>query len=172
MKKIIAICFNSILTFSALCGNGDVSKQKQAHAVLNPTKGNRVQGTVTFTQVEGGVRIVAVVDHLEPGKHGFHIHEFGDCSAADGSSAGGHFNPKKTKHGAPEAVERHAGDLGNLAADGKGHARYDRIDKIITLEGEDTIIGRSIVVHANEDDYKTQPTGNAGGRVACGVIEE
>lgn len=170
MKIYLSICLGVLLSTSLL--GGQPSKPKQARAVLNPTKGNRAQGLVTFTQVEGGVKIVADVDYLEPGRHGFHIHEFGDCSAPDGSSAGGHFNPTKTKHGAPDAVERHAGDLGNLATDPKGRAHYERIDKMITLEGENTIIGRSVVVHANADDFLSQPTGNAGGRVACGVIEE
>lgn len=168
--KGFKVLFISALMSSFVCFGAEI-KPKQAQAVLNPTKGSRAQGLVTFTQVEGGVRIVADVDYLEPGKHGFHIHEFGDCSSPDGASAGGHFNPKKTRHGSPEGLERHAGDLGNLAADAKGHAHYDRIDKVITLEGVDSIIGRSLIVHSNEDDYKTQPTGNAGGRIACGVIE-
>lgn len=171
MKTIIKICLISMLAVSLIDGNDKLIKQKEARAVLNPTKGNRAQGYVTFKQVEGGVLIVADVDYLEPGKHGFHIHEYGDCSAPDGSSAGGHFNPKNTKHGAPDAVERHVGDLGNLAADGKGHAHYERVDTVISLEGPDSIIGRSVIVHANADDYHTQPTGNAGGRIACGVIE-
>jgi len=146
-------------------------KPKKAVAVLHPTKDNRAMGYVTFTEVPGGVRIVADVESLQPGQHGFHIHEFGDCSAPDGSSAGGHFNPTKTQHGSPDTVDRHAGDLGNIVADVKGHAHYDRVDTVIKLDGPDTIIGRSVIVHANADDFKTQPTGNAGGRVACGVIE-
>lgn len=143
---------------------------KRAIAILNPTKGNQVTGVVKFEAVEGGVKITAQVDGLTPGKHGFHIHEFGDCSSPDGASAGGHFNPTHKKHGSPDALERHAGDLGNIYADDKGHGEYERIDHVITLTGSDTIIGRSIVVHALPDDFTTQPTGNAGGRVACGVI--
>lgn len=170
--KMFALLCTGVFVVANLSAADAPKKPKQARAVLNPTKGNRAQGMVTFTQVDGGVSIVADIDYLEPGKHGFHIHEFGDCSAADGSSAGGHFNPKNTKHGSPEALERHAGDLGNVAANAKGHAHYERIDRVITLEGPDTIIGRSVVVHANEDDYKSQPAGNAGGRIACGVIEE
>lgn len=144
----------------------------KASCVLNPTKGNKVEGLVTFTKVEGGVKISATVNNLTPGAHGFHVHEFGDCSSADGMSAGGHFNPAKKQHGAPDALERHAGDLGNLVADEHGVAKYERVDTVIELEGENTIIGRSIIVHANADDLKTQPTGNAGGRLACGVIEK
>lgn len=148
-----------------------LKRNMRASCVLHPTQGNKAEGIVTFTKVEGGVKIVAVVNNLTPGAHGFHIHEFGDCSAPDGSSAGGHFNPGKTQHGGPEALERHAGDLGNLVANSEGVAEYERIDKVIQLDGPDTIVGRSIVVHANADDFKTQPTGNAGGRIACGVIE-
>ena len=145
---------------------------KKASATLNPTKGSRVQGIVTFTQVSEGVQIVAEVKGLTPGLHGFHIHEHGDCSSPDASSAGGHFNPSHAKHGAPDGKERHAGDLGNIVADKSGVAHYSRIDKMIRLDGPDSIIGKSVIVHVNPDDFRTQPTGNAGGRVACGVIRQ
>ena len=139
-------------------------------AVLSPTKGSNVLGVVTFTKVEGGVMIVADVTGLTPGKHGFHIHEFGDCSAADATSAGGHFNPSHMEHGAPDASMRHAGDFGNLEADESGKAHYERVDTIISLTGAHSIIGYGIIVHEKADDLKSQPTGNAGARVACGVI--
>lgn len=145
---------------------------KRAIAALEATKGNIASGKVQFIQMDEGVKIIADIDGLTPGKHGFHIHEFGDCSAPDGSSAGGHFDPHHNKHGSPDAVDRHAGDLGNVVADAGGRAHYERIDHIIQLNGPDTIIGRSVIVHANPDDYVTQPTGNAGGRVACGIIME
>lgn len=144
----------------------------RAVAGLNPTKGNHVQGLVNFKQVDGGVLITADVTGLTPGKHGFHIHEFGDCSSPDGSSAGGHFNPSGKKHGGPDHAERHAGDLGNIVADEKGNAHYERVDTVIKLNGPDTIVGHSIIIHSNPDDFKTQPTGNSGGRVACGLIVE
>lgn len=143
---------------------------KKAVAVLYPTEGNDVQGVVTFTKVEGGVMVVADVSGLTPGKHGFHIHEYGDCSAANGTSAGGHFNPLNMPHGAPTDEKRHVGDMGNLTADESGNAHYEWIDKMMTLDGPNTIIGRGVIVHQGEDDLKTQPTGNAGPRVACGVI--
>lgn len=145
---------------------------KRAVAALNPTKGNHAHGVVNFTAVEGGIKITAYIEGLTPGKHGFHIHEFGDCSAPDGSSAGGHFNPTNQKHGGPDHLERHAGDLGNIVADDFGIGRYERIDSMITLNGPNTIIGRSLIIHANPDDFSTQPTGNAGGRVTCGIIME
>lgn len=142
----------------------------KAVCVLYPTKGNQVTGTVTFTTTENGVRVVADVHGLTQGKHGFHIHECGDCSAADGSSAGGHFNPMGKNHGSPMDTMRHIGDMGNLEADANGDAHLDYIDDAISLSGEHTIIGRSIIIHQEMDDLKTQPTGNAGPRVACGVI--
>lgn len=141
-----------------------------AIAVIHPTEGNKVQGTVRFTTVPGGTKIVAEVSNLTPGKHGFHVHEFGDCSAHDASSAGGHFNPTKTKHGGPDSAERHMGDLGNLDADKDGHAHYERIDDMITLSGPNSIIGKSVVVHADEDDFVSQPTGNSGPRIGCGAV--
>lgn len=149
-----------------------VTVSKKAFAVLNPKEKSEVVGAVTFTQVDGGVRIVADVGGLTPGKHGFHLHEKGDCSAEDGSSAGGHFNPTNKKHGGPESAERHVGDLGNLEANQDGFAHYDRVDTMITLDGVNSIIGKSVVVHEKEDDLKTDPTGNSGKRLSCGVIVE
>jgi Cu-Zn family superoxide dismutase len=143
---------------------------KKAIAVLQPTKGNAVHGTVTFEVVENGVHVVADISSLAPGKHGFHVHEFGDCSSDDGSSAGGHFNPATESHGGPSAEMRHAGDMGNIEADKDGHAMLDYVDRVMTLSGERSIIGHAVIVHEKEDDLKTQPTGNAGARVACGVI--
>ncbi|NGX42939.1 MAG: Superoxide dismutase-like protein YojM [Chlamydiae bacterium] len=146
------------------------SSGHKAFAVVNPKEGSDVVGAVTFTEVEGRVRIIADIGGLTPGKHGFHIHEHGDCSAADASSAGGHFNPTNQKHGGPDSYERHVGDLGNLEADEFGFAHYDRIDRVISLRGEHSIIGKSVIVHEGEDDLMTNPTGNAGKRVACGKI--
>ena len=144
------------------------------HAVakLQPTAGNQTGGTVTFEAMDGKVRVTAELQGLPPGPHGFHIHEYGDCSAADGTSAGGHFNPAGTTHGAPDnpADRRHVGDLGNLQAGEDGTAHYDREDALISLEGPDSIIGKAVVVHARADDLTSQPTGSAGPRLACGVI--
>jgi Cu-Zn family superoxide dismutase len=142
----------------------------RAVAVLMPTTGSTVRGTVTFTLAEGGVRITAQLEGLAPGDHGFHVHEFGDCTAADGTSAGGHFNPGGAPHSGPDAAARHVGDLGNLTADGNGTASYDRVDRAVRLDGPDGVIGRGVIVHAAPDDFTTQPTGAAGARVACGVI--
>lgn len=142
----------------------------KAHCVLSAKGQNAVVGAVTFSQVEGGVRIIADVGGLSHGKHGFHIHEHGDCSSADGSSAGGHFNPTNKKHGGPDSGERHLGDLGNLEANESGFAHYDKVIKELSLNGDNSIVGKSIVVHADEDDLKTDPAGNSGKRIACGLI--
>ena len=141
-----------------------------AVVVLSPTAGSEAQGTVTFTQVETGILVVADLVGLEPGSHGFHIHEFGDCSASDGTSAGGHFNPEGTEHGAPSDSHRHVGDQGNITADDAGTVHYEFTDNQIAFAGPNSIIGRGVIVHAGEDDLTTQPTGAAGARVACGVV--
>lgn len=163
-----------ILAVASMMALAVVSAQAQtvtkAVAVLSPTKGSSVSGLVTFMKVDGGVKIVADVSGLTPGPHGFHIHEFGDCSAPDATSAGGHFNPQHKEHGAPDAPARHAGDFGNLEADASGKAHYERVDTVISLDGSASIVGHGVIVHEKMDDLKTQPTGNAGARVACGVI--
>jgi Cu-Zn family superoxide dismutase len=115
--------------------------------------------------------VVANLQGLDPGTHGFHIHEYGDCSAPDAESAGGHFNPTGVTHGAPTDTVRHFGDLGNIEGmpDGSGH--YEWVDPVIELTGENSIVGRAVIVHANPDDLSSQPAGNAGDRLACGLIE-
>ncbi len=142
----------------------------KAMAVMNPTQGSKVSGVVSFAKEGRGVRVIADVQGLAPGPHGFHIHEFGDCSSPDAASAGGHFNPTDMPHGAQNTEKRHVGDLGNIDADKNSHARLEITDGNLALEGPNSIIGRSIVVHAQADDFKSQPTGNSGARVACGVI--
>ena len=136
--------------------------------VLVPTAGNSVAGTVRFHVAEGMTVITARVSGLQPGgKHAFHIHEFGDQTAADGASAGGHFNPHGHDHGGPDSKIRHAGDLGNLSADGAGEAFAEL--RVADLPPAD-IVGRSVVIHAGQDDLVSQPAGNAGPRIAVGVI--
>jgi len=142
----------------------------KAVCVLTPTKGSTVHGKVTFTVQADGVLVEAEVSGLKPNsKHGFHIHEFGDISAEDGASLGGHYNPAGNPHAAHDADKRHAGDLGNLEADANGVAKLSRVDKTIQINGEQCILGRGVVVHANPDDF-SQPTGNAGPRAAVGAI--
>ena len=160
----------SIFALGFACSVGWAADTRKAIAVLHPTSGNNVSGTVTFTASGNEVKVIADVTALTPGKHGFHVHEFGDCSSPDGNSAGAHFNPTHKQHGAPDAADRHAGDLGNIEADAAGKAHLECTDKTMKLLGPDSIVGRAVIVHEKEDDLKTQPTGNAGGRVACGVI--
>jgi len=142
-----------------------------ATATLAGTAGNQASGTVTFEQSGDKVRVVAKVSGLSPGAHGFHIHEKGDCSAPDAMSAGGHFNPAGKPHGDPAGTDHHGGDMPMLNADANGNATLDAMIDTVTIgEGAGDIVGRAVVVHKDADDFKTQPTGNSGARVACGVI--
>ena len=170
MNNIMKLCSIFILFLISSSLAVAAPTVKRAQALLSPTQGNHVTGIVTFYQFADGVKIVADVSGLQPGQHGFHIHEWGDCSAADGSSAGGHFNPSHEQHGALDASHHHAGDLSNIVADANGKAHYEGVSKDIQLNGADSIIGRSVIVHTSADDLHTQPTGNSGSRVVCGVI--
>lgn len=145
----------------------------RAHAVLAPASGSDVSGTLSFVGTGEGVRITGRIAGLEPGStHGFHIHENGNCSAPDASSAGGHFNPMHQPHGHPGEGSRHAGDLPNQQANAEGVATVGVLAPDIELGtgGSSDIVGRAIVVHAKPDDYTSQPSGDSGARIACGVI--
>jgi Cu-Zn family superoxide dismutase len=143
----------------------------KASAPLAPTAGNRSTGSVTFMPSGDRVRVVAKVSGLTQGAHGFHVHEKGDCSAPDATSAGAHFNPTAKPHGNPAAGEHHGGDMPMLEADAAGNAVLDvTLDTIALGSGSNSIVGRAVIVHNDADDFKTQPTGNSGARVACGVI--
>ena len=142
----------------------------KAVAVMNPLGTSGVSGKVVFTKAEGGLKVAVSLSGLKEGEHGFHVHEFGDCSSADGSSAGGHFNPTAEPHAGPHDPQRHTGDLGNVKAGADGLATIEYVDPKAAFDGPNSILGRGVIVHANPDDLKTQPTGNAGGRLACGVV--
>ncbi len=143
-----------------------------ATANLESKSGSTVTGVVTLTETDGTVAIRGSISGLEPGKHGFHIHENGDCSAPDASSAGGHYNPEGKTHAGPDADAHHAGDLGNIEANEAGVAELDiKVDFINLGSGEHDVVGKAVVVHAGADDLKTDPAGDAGNRVACGVIQ-
>jgi len=162
----------TILLITIVCAMASFARAQEvtkAAAQLEPKSGSQVTGTVTFTKVGDEVQVVADIQNLKPGKHGFHIHEKGDCSAADAASAGAHFNPTQQHHGGPITAEHHSGDLGNIDADASGKAHLDWKGKL-SLSGKDSIIGRSLVVHEKEDDLKTDPSGNSGARIACGTI--
>lgn len=143
----------------------------QLVAVVHPTAGNNASGTVRFIREGGQVRVAANISGLEPNsQHGFHIHQYGDCSAEDGTSAGGHFNPMDHPHAGPDSEQRHVGDLGNLESNEDGVAELNYRDPVLTFEGVSSILGRGVVVHAGRDDMESQPTGDAGSRIGCGVI--
>src|SRR5271169_3082454 len=159
LAGVVAICFAVGAT------------AQSATATLTPTTGNTAAGTVSFIQKGDKVSVTAKVSGLTPGGHGFHIHEKGDCSASDGMSAGGHFNPTGKPHGDPAGPDHHAGDMPMLQADASGNATLTAdLDVIRIGGGASDIVGRSVIVHKDADDFKTQPTGNSGARVACGTI--
>ncbi|MEO8629240.1 MAG: superoxide dismutase family protein [Betaproteobacteria bacterium] len=173
-SALIAWCSVVVACCSVLVACSNMSlRSPTATAALAPTKDNQATGTVNFVTRGNAVMVDARVTGLTPGLHGFHIHEKGDCRAPDGSSAGGHFNPDGQAHAGPQAVHRHAGDLGNLKADANGVAVYHaEITGISLATTEDSIIGRAVIVHAGTDDFTSQPAGNAGARVACGLISK
>jgi Cu-Zn family superoxide dismutase len=141
-----------------------------ASATLAGRSGSAVSGSVNFVEVAGGVKIEAQVAGLTPGEHGFHVHEVGDCSAPDATSAKGHFNPTGMAHGKHDNAVHHGGDMPNLVANTQGEAHYSVELKGMSLIGANSVIGRSVVIHADPDDYQSQPAGNSGKRIACGVI--
>ncbi len=149
------------------------SGPERATAQLQPTKGNKTFGEATFEQVGAKVRVVIFVQGLKAGQeHGIHIHEVGDCSSGDGTSAKGHFNPLGKPHGPQGSPQRHAGDLPALKANKDGRAKVDiELDVITVTAGPTSIVGRGLIVHASPDDYTTQPSGNSGTPIACGVIQ-
>lgn len=163
----------SVLAVTALLAMGSGVRADDvttAIAVLHSTEGNKAEGTITFTKEGDKIAIKGEIRGLTPGKHGFHVHEFGDCSAPDATSAGGHFNPTGAPHAAHDADKRHVGDLGNIEANAEGVATIDITDDMMTMEGAKSILGRGLIVHAKADDLTSQPSGEAGGRVACAVI--
>jgi Cu-Zn family superoxide dismutase len=175
----------SICLFTSACkndgqntepgGHKKLADQKMNGAVANiePTKGNTARGTVTFQQMGNKVRVIADISGLKPNqKHAIHIHEGTECGE-DGMKAGGHYNPEKHEHGLPIASKdkRHAGDFGNLQADASGKAHLELTVDNITISGEkNPVLGHAMIVHEREDDG-SQPTGNAGGRIGCGIIK-
>jgi Cu-Zn family superoxide dismutase len=162
-----------MVAMAAGCAHMGGSGGASAVANLQPTKGNTASGKVTFVQSGERVRVAAQISGLKPnGEHGFHVHEKGDCSSGDGMSAGGHFNPASRPHGNVHAGgERHAGDLPNLKADAYGNASASFDATGISVgSGAADIVGKGLIVHRDPDDYKSQPAGNAGPRLACAVI--
>ena len=161
------ISLTGCVSLDSVDGNVIINK---AVVKLYPTEGNTANGVVWFSKVVGGVKVEGHIEGLPAGTHGFHIHQFGDCSASNGKSAGGHFNPDGNEHGSPTADVRHTGDLGNITADSTGIANFSFVDEIISFSGKRSILSRGVIIHEVADDLSSQPTGAAGSRLACGVV--
>jgi len=181
MRRIVACLLPASVLALAACAPSALERDPEpdvapaasrATAVLAPASASLASGTLTLTTMGDGVHVGGEIGGLAPGPHGFHVHEHGDCSAADASSAGGHFNPTNAPHGRAGAGPHHLGDADNIVADAEGVARIDKHLGDVTLGTglANDIAGRALVVHAKPDDYTSQPSGDAGARVACGVI--
>ena len=146
---------------------------KKAVATLQSKSDSHVTGEATFREESGKVNVEIMIVGAEPGPHAVHLHEKGDCTAPDGASAGGHWNPTHENHGKWGTAPFHRGDIGviDVGADGKGTLTLTT--ELWTIGGapETDVVGKAVIVHAKADDFTTQPTGNAGGRIACGVVE-
>lgn len=169
-KKNLGLVVGAVALLAACAGPGP-GAGRTATAQLMPTAGNSAQGTITFQGEGDRVSVRVRMSGLKPNQdHGFHIHEKGDCSAPDATSAGGHFNPGGAPHGAPDGPH-HAGDMPALKSDASGMADAGFVLQGVSVGGDRAnIVGLAVIVHAAPDDYRTQPTGNSGARIACGVI--
>lgn len=166
MKQLIIT--SATLLVLAACAHAPSGPM--AMATLQPTSGQTAQGTVHFQELgNGSVKVQVDLSSVAPGVHGFHVHEKGDCGD-NGNAAGGHFNPMNQPHAGPDASSHHAGDFGNVTADANGRVRTSFTTRSITVSpGPSSVVGRAVILHVNPDDLATQPTGNAGGRISCGV---
>jgi superoxide dismutase, Cu-Zn family len=178
MKKL-SLFFTLLASSALLAGCSGISGTggmmgggPRAVAQLQSTTGNTAAGTVNFVQNGDKVVVSGTVRGLKPNaEHGFHVHEKGDCSSGDGNSAGGHFNPDGKPHGSPDGDARHAGDFPALRSDASGNATFKFETSTLKVgSGASDVVGKGLIVHAQPDDYKTQPTGNSGARLACGVV--
>jgi len=166
-KFLSKIC---CLLFLASCSSENNHTLKKAEAILEPVDESGVRGHVFFVEGESGVSITGSFTGLTPGEHGIHVHESGDCGGVGAANAGRHFNFDNSPHGGPYDSPGHAGDLGNVTADKNGNARISRRDFVITLDGPRSVVGKAIVIHKFRDDFRSQPSGNVGPGVACGLI--
>lgn len=169
MRKLALLSIPLVLAFAA-CRSAKPGPM--AMATLHPTSGSQAVGIAHFQQnADGSVQVHLEMNNLTPGQHGFHIHDKGDCGD-NGNAAGGHFNPTSMPHGDPHAVSHHAGDFGNVTADANGHVDTTFTTNSITVApGPLSVVGHAVIVHGNPDDLASQPSGNAGPRVACGVAQ-
>ena len=172
MKKSVLTVACGVLLVAGCAGTQE-QKEVSAVALLQPRSGSNVSGNIKFTQIGDVVRVTGEITGHSKGPKGFHIHEKGDCSDDKGMRTGGHFTPTGHKHGGPYDPVKHSGDLGNVVFNAQGVAKVNFTvgDISVRRDRADGIIGRAVIVHAAADDFKTDPTGNAGARVACGVIQ-
>jgi superoxide dismutase, Cu-Zn family len=164
------ICITVIAAFCSGCAS-----TREYQAVMAPTQGQTATGTLKLAPQDDKVLITGQISGLSATTvHGFHVHENGDCSSPDASSAGAHFNPRQQPHGNPADPAHHAGDMLSLGTDGDGKVEVRQELSGVSLGdgGPGDIAGKAIVLHEKADDYSTQPSGNSGGRIACGVIEK
>ena len=166
MKKLSLL---PLFVFAVSCAS--MATGPTATAIMAPASGSTAAGTVTFTELaDGSVRVKVEMTGVPEGVHGFHVHDKGDCGD-NGNAAGGHFNPHGTAHGTPASAASHAGDFGNVTADPQGRIRARFTTRSVTVSpGATSAVGHAVILHANPDDLTTQPTGNAGGRISCGVV--
>ena len=168
-----ALAVAALTTATGSATPPDSAAAPSAKATIESKSGSPVTGRAAFTEVpSGGVKVEVWIENAAPGTHGLHLHEKGDCSAPDATSAGGHFNAAGNPHASPTDKARHNGDLGNIevGADGKGHLEITS-DLLTVKPGPNSVMGKAVVFHEKADDLKTQPTGNAGGRFGCGVVK-
>ena len=171
MKLLVVIAGAAVL---AGCQSFPGQSAKEARANLEARSGSKVAGQADFVERGDKVLVTVKVSGLKPNsEHGFHVHEKGDCSAPDATSAGGHFNPDANPHSHPKEKKRHAGAMVNLKADGNGVAQQSfEVDTIRVDDSKYGILNRALIIHTNPDDYVSQPLGNAGGRIACAIIRK
>ncbi len=167
-----AVATAGLLALAGCASTPKPAAGPQAKATIESRSGSNVTGWATFTdRSTGGVAVVVHIENAPPGMHGLHVHEKGDCSAPDASSAGGHFNPGGMQHAGPTDTHRHAGDLGNITIESNGTGHLELVTDLLTVRpGPNSVVGKAVVFHEKADDLKTQPTGNAGGRLGCGVV--
>jgi Cu-Zn family superoxide dismutase len=170
MKKTL-VSLSLVAAAALLAGCASAKSGPMAMVTLTPTTGQTANGTVHFTQQsDGSVEVQVDLMGVPAGVHGFHVHEKGDCGD-DAKNAGGHYNPTSMAHGAPDAASHHAGDFGNVTADGGGNVHTSFTTRSITVaDGPNSVVGHAVVLHGNADDLVSQPAGNAGPRIACGVV--
>jgi Cu-Zn family superoxide dismutase len=167
---VLVFVIGALFSLTA-CASNQPRGDGRARASLESRTASRVTGVVAFRETASGTEVSYDLRGFSgAGQHGFHLHEKGDCSAPDGSSAGGHWNPGGHQHG-DRHEDSHAGDLGNITADRQGRAQGSFVVSKFSITGEPSILGRSVIVHAQPDDLKSQPAGNSGPRIACGVVQ-